>query len=169
MNRFKLLLTAQLTLLLCSTSLFSLDMTQVRDTYVSGVQALANGQLLEAESAFKTIIALPLTAPYADEVKRYQARAYYFLGDVYFMKRSYEQAISYYRIVLQKYQDSDIYPRTLYKLGRTYILQEEYTDGIGLRKSYLSRYDTDAALAARPLLARQGILRMIDYRWRSVL
>lgn len=165
MKKFKLLLSANLILFLSAAFLFALDMPQVRNTYVTGVQALANGQLLQAESCFKTIIAIPPAAPYEDEIKRYQAKSYYFLGDVYFMKRSYEQAENYYKIVLQKYPDSEIYPNALYKLGRTYILNGQNDEGMGLLKSYLANYDTDPSLSDNVLywLAR-GYAQMNDYQ-----
>jgi outer membrane protein assembly factor BamD (BamD/ComL family) len=126
---------------------YATDIKEVRSIYIQGAQALANNDLSTAERSFKTIIAMTGTSSSRTELNRYKARSHYFLGDVYFIRRDYVSAIQNYRAVVQHYPTSEIHSRTLYKLGRTLILDNKFHQAIAVLNEYLAKYDNKDNLA----------------------
>lgn len=151
-------------MLLLAAGVYALDMGQVRNEYMKGVQALANNELYDAERSFKTVISIVPEAGNTVLVK-YQARSHYFLGDVYFVQKDYENAVKHYRQVVQNYMQEDIYSRSLYKLGRTLVLARKYREAIALLNSYLASYDNSDALGDNALYwIGRSYIGMEDYR-----
>ena len=66
--------------------LYSQDVGEIRSKYMQGVQALANNNLIDAESYLNEVISFPDSKGVYD---RYKSKAYYFLGDVFFIKQDY--------------------------------------------------------------------------------
>ncbi|OHD56285.1 MAG: hypothetical protein A2Y33_00515 [Spirochaetes bacterium GWF1_51_8] len=152
-------------LLFFCTGVYALEITDVRDIYLKAVKELAENNLSEAISGFKTVTAIKDIAPGSKEALiRYQARAYYFLGDAYFMEKDYVQAVQNYEIVVKNYQDSEIYTKALYKLGRALILDNLYSDGIKILNDYIAKYGDKDSLGDNALywLAR-GFMGLKDY------
>lgn len=141
----------------------AITLGEMRNIYMKGIQALANNEMLDAERSFKTIISLP-----ANDNKtyiKYQAKSYYFLGDVYFVQRDFDKAIASYRKVVQDYREEDVYSRAMYKLGRTFILAQKYREGIALLNSYVGSYDNRDALGDNSLYwIGRAYIGMKDYR-----
>lgn len=150
MIRKTLFFTVILLGLACFSLGHSFDMKEVRSLYIAGVQALANNDLEMAETKFKSILAFP-SSKKRKELKKYKAKANYFLGDVYFMRRKYSIAISYYREVVQKFTNYDIHSRTLYKLGRTLVLHKKYGQAIAILNEYLAKYSNKDKLGDNSL------------------
>jgi TolA-binding protein len=151
--------------LLIAVQAYPIGITEVRDIYLKAVKALAENDLSEAMSGFKTIISITeIAADSKSTLKRYQARSYYFLGDSYFMQKNYVQAVENYRIVVQTFQDSEIYTKALYKLGRTLVLDKKYSEGITVLNDYISKYGDKDNLGDNALywLAR-GYMGMKDF------
>lgn len=130
-------------LLLIGSSLFAVDIFQVREKLVSGIEALSAGDLSGAESDFKYVLAMKDSIPDSDTdvMARYAAKAYYFLGDIYYLEQEYEDAIDNYYIIIRQYSELDIYPLALYKLGRTLVNSGKTGQGISILYDYLSLVD----------------------------
>ncbi len=159
----KKILTLSLLLVLASQA-NAITLDEMRNIYMKGIQALANNELMDAEKSFKLIISLPGTTD-NKTYKKYQAKSYYFLGDVYFIQRDFDKAIKHYRKVVQDYMDQDIYSRALYKLGRTLVLGQKYREGIALLNSYIARYDNRDALGDNSLYwIGRAYIGMKDYQ-----
>lgn len=99
---------------------------------------LLHEDLKSAAGKFNRIIKMglprgPLFDPYA-------AKSYYFLGDIEFIKQNYALAVLYYEKVAGAYYNEDIYPRDIYKLGRTLVLSGRTSEGISVLEDYIDRY-----------------------------
>lgn len=150
-----------LPLLLLLNGAAAQDVGVLRGIYMKGVQALADNDLVQAEKSFLDLAELPDRK----ENEYYKSRSCYFLGDVYFIKQDYEKSVSYYRTVVQKYQDSDIYSRTLYKLGRTLVLQGRFEEGIAVLNDYKAKYDNTDKMADNTLYwIGRGYVGKQDYQ-----
>lgn len=126
-----------------------MEIGEARSIYMKGVQAMGENNLTTALSNFIQISQLKDDGkPAFDKLK---ARAFYFLGDVYFVMESFEQAIANYQKVVQKYYQHDIYTKALYKLGRTLILTGRLDEGIGVLSDYSAKYENADGLADKAL------------------
>ncbi len=155
---------AMIILLLVSIPLFSQnsDILKWRKLYKTGVRSLADQDLIASEQAFQSLIAIPQSGSKA--LIKYQSKAYYFLGDVYFIRKQYQKALVYYRTVVRDYYDQDIYSKTLYKMGRTLVLNNQFSEGVALLNDYLARYDNRDGLADNTLYwLGRAYLGMKDY------
>jgi TolA-binding protein len=138
------------------------DAGEVRAMYMQGVQALANSNLLDAQSFLEQVIAVPDAKGVLD---RYKSRAFYFLGDVFFIRQDYPRAVDNYRAVVQKYQKEDVYSKALYKLGRTLVVQSRNDEGIAVLNDYIARYDETDKLSDNALYwIGRGLTAKGDYQ-----
>ncbi|MCX7821128.1 MAG: tetratricopeptide repeat protein [Brevinematales bacterium] len=126
--------------------LFSNEIGQLRATYKEALADFANGNILKAESNFIKITRNPNR-----NIKIYRdyiAKSHYFLGEIYFVKEEFKKSILNYRIVLEKFPDEEIYPKALYKLGRTLIISERIDEGIGVLEEFIIKYPEDTNLTS---------------------
>ena len=128
-------------LAVCISQTYALTAQEVRSIYIKAIESLANNNLDDSEANLRIIISIPRSGSDADALERYQSKAYYFLGDIYFMKLNYEQSVSYYRVVIQKYPDADIYSKALYKLGRTLVLNGQNREAVSVFNDYISQFE----------------------------
>ena len=98
---------ALIILLTFASTAQAITLNEMRNIYMKGIQALANNELMDAEKSFRIIISLPGSSE-NQTYKKYQAKSYYFLGDVYFIQRDFDKAIQHYRKVVQDYMEQDI-------------------------------------------------------------
>lgn len=149
MNRFFLIF------FIFSSYLFSQDIGNVRLLYKEALSEFANGNISKAESNFIKITRNPNRN--IKVYREYIAKSHYFLGEIYFLKEDFKKSILNYRIVLEKFPDEEIYPNTLYKLGRTLIISERLDEGIGVLEEFTikySSYDTNLLSASYYWLGR---------------
>lgn len=64
---------------------------------------------------------------------RYQANAYYWMGELYLIDNKKEDAIAAFDQVIEKHKTHPKYPEALFKLGKVYVSLDKKTQG----KSYL--------------------------------
>lgn len=121
------------------------DEGKTKSVYMKGVMALANNDLSGAEKNFNEIVGYGDTDEF--NIGNYKARACYFLGDVYFIRKNFERSIKYYRVVTDKYYNQDIYSKALYKLGRTLVISDRFKDGLEILRDYLEKYQNRDAFA----------------------
>ncbi|MGL5254680.1 MAG: tetratricopeptide repeat protein [Brevinema sp.] len=108
--------------------------------YIVGLQYLTEGDLSQAEIAFRSIIAFPLTSQDWRVTRFYQGKAHYYLGDIYFIQKKYMSASSNYQTVGSEYTDIEEYTASIFKLGRTLILGGRHKDGIEILRNYYVNY-----------------------------
>ncbi|MGL5721477.1 MAG: tetratricopeptide repeat protein [Brevinema sp.] len=108
--------------------------------YIVGLQYLTEGELTQAEIAFRSIIAFPLTSQDWRVTRFYKGKAHYYLGDIYFIQKKYLAASSNYRSVGSEYTDIEEYTASIFKLGRSLVLGERYRDGIEILRNYYVNY-----------------------------
>jgi tetratricopeptide (TPR) repeat protein len=113
--------------------------------YLKAVISLSDNNVYDAEKRFIEII--NITNINKKYIEKYKARSYYFLGDVYFLKQDYEKSIKYYKTTAQKYYNEDIYSKSLYKLGRTLVINNNSDEGIDMLNDYIAKYDNSDQLA----------------------
>ncbi len=115
-----------------------MDIGPVRKTYLEAISYFTHKDLKSAALGFNRVIKMglprgPLFDPYA-------AKSYYFLGDIEFIRQDYALAVLYYEKVAGAYYNEDIYPRDIYKLGRTLVLSGRAGEGISVLEDYIARY-----------------------------
>ncbi len=158
-----------LTLFLISISaMHAQDLTDVKKKYLEGMTYFANYNLKGADSNFISIINMKL--PKGSLFDPYAARAYYFDGDIAFIRQDFKKAVDCYRTVAGLYFNQDIYSRDLYKLGRTLVLAGRPGEGIAVLEDYLYRYKDGDSLAdhgyywlARGFGMKNDYFRAISY------
>lgn len=121
------------------------DEGKIKAVYMRGVMALANNDLNGAEKNFNEIIGASETDEF--NLDQYKAKAYYFLGDVYFIRKNFERSIKNYRVVTEKFYNQDVYSKGLYKLGRTLVINDRFKEGLEILKDYLEKYQNQDAFA----------------------
>jgi tol-pal system protein YbgF len=81
--------------------------------------------------------------------------AQYWLGEAYYVTRSYDDAGASFRTVLQKYPQSRKAPDAMLKLGFTQYEQKRYADARKTLQDVVQKYpDSDAARLATERLKR---------------
>jgi TolA-binding protein len=140
-------------------TVFAQDSGAVKSAYMKAVSELADNHLAEAEKDFRALISDCLAS--GNKFAKTISRSYYFLGDVYFMRRDYLNAVSCYKMVSEKYYQEEIYPRALYKLGRTLILNNQPDEGIAVLNDVAANYDAPYSMGDNALywIARGYILK----------
>lgn len=147
----------------CLTAFADADEGEVRKRYMQGVMALANSDLDASEKHFLAVAEAGESREF--NVKDYRAKAYYFLGDIQFIRQKNEQAVRYYRTVTDKYYNEEIYSKALYKLGRTLVVDGRYQQGVEILKDYLTRYQNADAFADNAYYwMAQGFIGLRDYQ-----
>ncbi|GEM_PF-1842489 len=116
----------------------SQEIGQVRKIYLDGMTSFTGRDLKKAGDNFRRIIGMSL--PRNSLFDPYTAKSYYFLGEIAFIRQDYERAVDFYKTVAGLYYEEDIYPRDLYKLGRTLIISGRLNEGIAILEDYLSHY-----------------------------
>lgn len=136
-------------------SLFAGESDYVPDAlnrlYIVGLQYLTEGELTQAEIAFRSIIAFPSTSRGWRVIRFYKGKAHYYLGDIYFIQKKYASASSNYRAVASEYTDIEEYSPSIFKLGRSLILDGSHRDGIEILKNYYLNYGGKDGLADNSL------------------
>lgn len=112
---------------------------QAPKNYLQALDAIAKQQYPQAQQLLLAVIQDPTTP------KEYQARSYNYLGDIALTSQSYQTAQTYYRKVLESYNDTQIYPRALYNMARMYVIMGDNDAGIALLSDYLNRYAAEDA------------------------
>ncbi|MGL5955765.1 MAG: tetratricopeptide repeat protein [Brevinema sp.] len=132
--------------------------------YIVGLQYLNSGELTQAEIAFRSIIAFPQRSQDWRTIRYYQGKAHLYLGDVYFIQKKYPQSIRHYQSVVQEYGEIEEYSITLYKLGRSMILNKQEAQGIEVLKDYNYNYGTKDKVADNILYwIAQGYIGLQDF------
>lgn len=145
--------TALMFILLWGSLGFSADILEVRSAYLEAAGFLAGGNLSYAEAGFFEVLEFEDFTNPEDQLslERYRAKSYYYLGDIEFMRENYEESIDYYQYVAQYYDDSDIYARALYKLGRSLVMNGDFASGMAILYDYLGKYEDIDDLADNAL------------------
>lgn len=139
----------------------STDLIKWRQLYKDGIRSLADQDLNRAEESFRKLIAFPSEG--RKGLQTYQSKAYYFLGDVYFIRKKYSKALVYYRKVVSDYFNQKVYSKTLYKIGRTLVLNGSYAEGVAMLNNYTAHYDNRDGLADNALYwSARGYLGLKD-------
>ncbi len=110
------------------------EISDVKDKYLKGIQAIADKNFSVALKCFQDIISIQ-----DSKISFYKSKSFYFIGEIYFIRQDFEEAAKYYRIVAQKYYNENFYHRALYKLGISTILNKKFDEGIALLNDYLSK------------------------------
>ncbi|MGL4677276.1 MAG: tetratricopeptide repeat protein [Brevinema sp.] len=132
--------------------------------YIVGLQYLNSGELTQAEIAFRSIIAFPPRSQDWRTTRYYQGKANLYLGDIYFIQKKYPQSTRHYQIVVQEYAEIEEYSMTLYKLGRSMILNKQEARGIEVLKDYNYKYGTKDRVADNILYwIAQGYIGLQDF------
>jgi TolA-binding protein len=121
------------------------DEGKIKNLYMKGVMALANNNLSDAEKNFNEVVNAADTADF--NIDNFKAKSWYFLGDVQFIRRNYDMAVKYYRVVTEKYYTQEIYSKGMYKLGRTLVVNNRFKEGLEVLKDYLEKYQNQDAFA----------------------
>ncbi len=119
---------------------FSDEIGEIRKMYKEALTEFGKGNITKAESNFIIISRNPKR-----DIKVYRefiAKSHYFLGEIYFLKEDFRKSITYYRVVLEKFQDEEIYEKALYKLGRTLIIADRLDEGIAVLEDFNRKYTT---------------------------
>lgn len=113
--------------------------------YITGLQYFNDGDITQAEIAFRSILAFP----YRDKdwyiIRYYKGKAHYYLGDIYFVQKNYKKCVENYQHVVQDYGEIEEYISSFYKLGRSLILSKEEKQGINILKDFNYNYGTKTA------------------------
>jgi tetratricopeptide (TPR) repeat protein len=117
----------------------------IKSKYLKAVILLADSKIYDAEKIFNDVINIESNGK--KYIEKYKARSYYFLGDVYFIKQDYARSIKYYKTTAQKYYNEDIYSKSLYKLGRTLVINNNADEGIDILSDYIAKYNNSDLLA----------------------
>lgn len=131
-------------LLFLSLEIFADEIGDLRRLYKDALVNLGNGNLNVAESNF--ILITKKSDQEKKAFKPYISKAYYFLGDIYFIKEDFKKAITFYRIVLTKYRDEEIASFALYKLGRTLVISDKLEEGIGVLQEFIINFPEEKDL-----------------------
>jgi TolA-binding protein len=138
MNRLKIIVVLTI---ISHTMLFSQSSGEVRKLYYQALQALGRGEIELAYTNFTNI--LNIKDQNRIILKPFIAKSYYFLGEIYFLKEDFDNAILNYRKVLEKFPREEIYRKAFYKLGRTLIIAERLAEGIPVLEEFIAKYFTD--------------------------
>ena len=116
--------------------------------YSQAYDALKAGSYSIAITGFKDFLTTYPTSPLAEN-------AQYWLGEAYYVTRSYDDAGVAFRTVLQKYPQSRKAPDAMLKLGFTQYEQKRYADARKTLEEVTQKYpDSDASRLATERLKR---------------
>ena len=116
--------------------------------YSQAFSALKAGSYSVAITGFKDFLSSYPASPLAEN-------AQYWLGEAYYVTRSYDDASGAFRSVLQKYPQSRKAPDAMLKLGYTQYEQKRYVDARKTLEDVTQKYpDSDASRLAAERLKR---------------
>jgi tol-pal system protein YbgF len=116
--------------------------------YSQAFSALKAGSYSVAITGFKDFLASYAGSPLAEN-------AQYWLGEAYYVTRSYDDAGAAFRTVLQKYPQSRKAPDAALKLGYTQYELKRYADARKTLQDVTQKYpDSDASRLATERLKR---------------
>ena len=119
-----------------------------QSVYSQAFSALKAGSYSIAITGFRDFLTTYPASPLAEN-------AQYWLGEAYYVTRSYDEAGSAFRTVLQKYPTSRKAPDAMLKLGFTQYEQKRYGDSRRTLEEVAQKYpDSDAARLAADRLKR---------------
>ena len=96
---------------------------QIADAYRNALMLYGGGKIVESRNAFQGVFDAEPTGELADN-------ALYWIGETYFVRSDYSNAMKYYRRVVNEFGDQNKAPDALYKLGISY----ERTSDLGLAR-----------------------------------
>ncbi len=132
--------------------------------YIVGLQYMNNGDLTEAEIAFRSIVAFPPQSTDWRTVRYFKGKAHVYLGDIYFVQKQYQKSVEQYQMVASDYAEIEEYSMTLYKLGRSLILAGKEVEGIQVLNDYNYNYGTQDRVADNSLYwIAQGYIGLHNY------
>ena len=86
------------------------DAIREQDAYQTAFTLLKTGRYEEAGDAFRTFLDDYSTGKYADN-------AQYWLGETYYVRQRFAEAVQQFRVLAQRYPDSAKFPHALLKIG----------------------------------------------------